>query len=124
MGKKKSPWKRIAGFGQEFADNGKETLLVLGDYFVFSGILPTGNGGIYRDFSINSAKDFEKLLNENPELVKVLSRSNLTYLSKMAVFCESDIQRAFCPDGSQSHSKIVVRYSAIRSQVIQHYFHR
>lgn len=103
---KKSPWKGLPVW-QEFADNGKETLLILGDYFVFSGILPTGNGGIYRDFSINSVEDFEQILNKRPELVKELSRSNLTYLSKMSVFCESDIYKVFAQTGAEIRVKLL-----------------
>ncbi len=76
-------------------NNGKKTLLVLGDYFVFNGFLPTGSSGIFRDFKINSEKEFKILLSEKPELAQTLSKSHLTYLSKMAVFCQNDIQRVF-----------------------------
>ncbi len=100
------PWKGLPVW-QEFADNGKGTLLVLGDYFVFSGTLPSGKEGIYRDFSINSAEDFEKLLNEKPELGKTVSRSHLTYLSKMSVFCESDIYKVFARTGADIQVKLL-----------------
>jgi hypothetical protein len=104
--RQKSLWRSLPVW-QEFVGNGKETLLILGDYFVFSGILPTGNGGIYRDFSINSEKEFQELLNKKPDLVKVLSRSNLTYLSKMTVFCESDILRVFAQTGAGISVKLL-----------------
>lgn len=80
---------------QKFAENEKSTLLVLGDYFVFNGLLPTGNTGIFRDFSINSEVEYEHFLDKNPELIKTLSKSRLTYLSKMAAFCQSHIYKVF-----------------------------
>ncbi len=87
-------WKDLPVWHQ-FSDNGKKTILVLGDYFVFSGVLPTGNSGIYRDFSINSEAEYQNFLEENPDLLQSLTLSNLTYLSKMAVFTQSDIQKVF-----------------------------
>ena len=101
-----SSWQNLPVW-QEFADNKKETLLILGDYYVFNGILPTGNAGIYRDFSINSEVDYEHLLDKNPELVKTLSKSNLTYLSKMAAFCESDIYKIFAKTGGAINIKLL-----------------
>lgn len=91
---------------QDFADTDKNTLLVLGDYFVFNGILPTGNTGIYRDFSINSEVDYEYLLDKKPELVQSLSKSNLTYLSKMAVYCQSNIYKVFAQTGASIDVKL------------------
>ena len=104
--KEASPWKRLPVW-QNFADNRKETLLVLGDYYVFNGLLPTGNSGIYRDFFINSEVDYEHLLDKKPELVKTLSKSNLTYLSKMAIFCESDIYKVFARTGGTINVKLL-----------------
>lgn len=92
---------------QEFADNDLKTLLVLGDYYVFQGMLPTGKMGIYRDFSINSEIEYEHLLDKKPELVKLLSKSNLTYLSKMAAFCESDIYQVFAQTGGEIEVKLL-----------------
>lgn len=86
---------------QNFADDDKKTMLVLGDYFVFSGMLPTGNVGIYRDFSINSEVEYEHLLDKNPELVQTLTKSPLTYLSKMSAFCQNDIQKVFAETGTE-----------------------
>lgn len=105
-GEKESVWKNLP-IWQDFADTEKSTLLVLGDYFVFNGILPTGNTGIYRDFSINSEVDYEYLLDKNPELVQTLSKSNLTYLSKMAAFCQNDIYRVFAQTGGNIEVKLL-----------------
>ena len=102
---KSNPWKELPVW-QKFADSEKSTLLVLGDYFVFNGVLPTGNNGIYRDFSINSEVEYEHLLDKNPELVKNLSKSNLTYLSKMAVFCQSQIYKVFAQTGGTINVKL------------------
>lgn len=90
----KNSWTDVPVW-KNFVNDDKKTMLVLGDFFVYRGILPTGNVGVYRDFSINSETDFEHMLDKNPELVQTLSRSSLTYLSKMAVFCQNDIQRIF-----------------------------
>lgn len=98
-------WKDLPVW-QDFSDNGKNTLLVLGDYFVFSGILPTGHLGVFRDFSINSQTDFEHLLDKNPDLVQSVSKSNLTYLSKMAVFCQSNIYKVFAQTGGPIDVKL------------------
>ncbi|MGE4587872.1 MAG: hypothetical protein AB7D05_11070 [Mangrovibacterium sp.] len=92
---------------QELADNKRETLLILGDYFVMSGTLPTGNRGVYRDFSVNSVRDFEELIDRHPELGKKLTQSRLTYLSKMAVFCESEIHRVFAATGAPLSVKLL-----------------
>lgn len=91
----------------EMAQNKKKTLLVLGDYFVFHGMLPTGKTGVYRDFSINSEADYEYLLDKKPELIKTISKSNLTYLSKMAAFCESDIYKVFAQTGGEIDVKLL-----------------
>lgn len=107
--KEKEPkpvWKDLPVW-QEFADNDLKTLLVLGDYYVFQGMLPTGKIGIYRDFSINSEVEYEHLLDKKPELVKLLSKSNLTYLSKMAAFCESDIYQVFAQTGGEIEVKLL-----------------
>ncbi|HCU63466.1 MAG TPA: hypothetical protein DGC94_20370 [Prolixibacteraceae bacterium] len=98
-------WKDLPVW-QDFADDDKKTLLVLGDYFVFSGKLPTGNVGIYRDFSINSEVEYEHLLDKNPELVQSLTRSPLTYLSKMSAFCQNDIQKVFAKTGTEVTIKL------------------
>jgi hypothetical protein len=103
--KTSNPWKKLP-LWQEFAENEKPTLLVLGDYFVFNGTLPTGNNGIFRDFGINSETDYEHLLDKNPELVKTISKSSLTYLSKMAVFCESEIYKVFAQTGGTINVKL------------------
>lgn len=100
-----NPWKKLPVW-QSFADNDKRTLLVLGDYFVFSGDLPTGNVGIYRDFSINSEVEFEHLIDKNPELIQTLSKSHLTYLSKMAVFCQNSIYKVFAQTEGDIHVKL------------------
>ncbi len=101
----KTPWKDLPVW-QDFAENEKPTLLVLGDYFVFSGQLPTGSVGIYRDFNINSEVEYEHLLDKNPELIHSLSKSNLTYLSKMAAFCQSHIYKVFAQTGAPIHVKL------------------
>ena len=98
--KENNRWKSLPVW-QDFADDDKKTMLVLGDYFVFSGLLPTGNYGIYRDFSINSEVDYEHLLDKNPELVQTLTKSPLTYLSKMSAFCQNDIQKVFAETGTE-----------------------
>ncbi|WP_346859281.1 hypothetical protein [uncultured Draconibacterium sp.] len=103
--KTSNPWKKLP-LWQEFAENEKPTLLVLGDYFVFNGTLPTGNNGIFRDFGINSETDYEHLLDKNPDLVKTISKSSLTYLSKMAVFCESEIYKVFAQTGGTINVKL------------------
>lgn len=100
-----NPWQKLP-IWQQYADNNKETLLVLGDYFVFSGTLPTGNIGVYRDFSINSEVEYEHLLDKNPELIKDLSKSPLTYLSKMSVFCQNDILKVFAKTGGEVNVKL------------------
>ena len=87
-------WRNLPVW-ESFAENGKNTLLVLGDYFVFNGKLPTGTSGIFRDFSINSETDYEHFMDKNPELVQSISKSSLTYLSKMAVYCQSNIYNVF-----------------------------
>ncbi len=106
-GQNTNPWKELP-IWQTFAENEKPTLLVLGDYFVFSGQLPTGNVGVYRDFSINSEVEFEHLLDKNPDLVFSLSKSHLTYLSKMAAFCQSHIYKVF----AQTDASIQVKLSS------------
>lgn len=98
--KETNRWEQLPVW-QNFADDDKKTMLVLGDYFVFSGILPTGNVGIYRDFSINSEVEYEHLLDKNPELVQTLTKSPLTYLSKMSAFCQNDIQKVFAETGTE-----------------------
>ena len=98
--KETNRWEKLPVW-QNFADDDKKTMLVLGDYFVFSGILPTGNVGIYRDFSINSEVEYEHLLDKNPELVQTLTKSPLTYLSKMSAFCQNDIQKVFAETGTE-----------------------
>ncbi|KOH45212.1 hypothetical protein [Sunxiuqinia dokdonensis] len=103
--KDKTPWKELPVW-QDFAESDKPTLLVLGDYFVFSGQLPTGSVGIYRDFNINSEVEYEHLLDKNPELIHSLSKSNLTYLSKMAAFCQSHIYKVFAQTGAPIHVKL------------------
>lgn len=100
-----NPWKNLPVW-QDFADDDKKTILVLGDYFVFSGLLPTGNIGIYRDFSINSEVDYEHLLDKKPVLVQSLTRSPLTYLSKMSAFCQNDIQKVFAKTGTELGIKL------------------
>ncbi|MGQ7869534.1 hypothetical protein [Sunxiuqinia sp. sy24] len=100
-----NPWEDLPVW-QSFAENEKPTLLVLGDYFVFSGELPTGNTGVYRDFSINSEVEYEHLLDKNPDLVFSLSKSHLTYLSKMAAFCQSHIYKVFAQTGAEIHVKL------------------
>ncbi|WP_159517184.1 hypothetical protein [Sunxiuqinia indica] len=100
-----NPWKDLPVW-QEFAENEKSTLLVLGDYFVFNGQIPTGENGIFRDFSINSEVDYEHLLDKNPDLVKTISKSSLTYLSKMAVFCQSEIYKVFAQTGASIDVKL------------------
>ncbi len=86
----KNHWEHSIIWG-DFIRSDKATLLVLGDHFVFSGVLPTGKVGVYRDFSINSENDFEHLLDKQPDLMKQFNKSPLTYLPKMAVFCQNDI---------------------------------
>ncbi len=102
---KKNVWENLPVWN-EFSGNGKKTLLVLGDYFVFAGKLPTGTFGIFRDFGINSETDFEHLLDKNPELVQVVSKTNLTYLSKMSVFCQDDIYKVFSQTGASIDVKL------------------
>ncbi|MDX9881834.1 MAG: helix-turn-helix domain-containing protein [Prolixibacteraceae bacterium] len=103
--KELNPWRNLPVW-QDFADDDKKTLLVLGDYFVFSGLLPTGNIGIYRDFSINSEVEYEHLLDKKPELIRSLTRSPLTYLSKMSAFCQNDIQKVFAKTGTEITVKL------------------
>lgn len=100
-----NPWEDLP-LWQDFAESDTPTLLVLGDYFVFNGALPTGRNGIFRDFNINSEVDYEHLLDKNPELVKTISKSNLTYLSKMSVFCESEIHKVFAQTGATINVKL------------------
>lgn len=105
--KETNRWEKLPVW-QDFAGDNKKTMLVLGDYFVFSGMLPTGNIGIYRDFSINSEVEYEHLLDKNPELVQTLTKSPLTYLSKMSAFCQNDIQKVFAETGTE----LVVKLSS------------
>ncbi|TKG93803.1 hypothetical protein EYV94_16295 [Puteibacter caeruleilacunae] len=92
---------------KKFTEREKKTLLVVGDYFVYQGAIPTSSSGVIRDFGINSAAEFEKRLVENPELLKQCSKSNLTYLSKMSVFCQHEIMRAFGSEGKNIDVKLL-----------------
>lgn len=101
----KSEWKNML-IWTDLIKSEKKTLLVLGDHFVFSGILPTGNIGIYRDFNINSENDFEHLLDKNPDMMRQFTKSALTYLSKMSVFCQNDILKVFSNTETQTGVKL------------------
>ncbi|MGQ8338021.1 helix-turn-helix domain-containing protein [Sunxiuqinia sp. A32] len=100
-----TPWQKLPVW-QDFANSDKKTLLVFGDYFVFSGMLPTGRMGIFRDYTINSEVEYEHLLDKQPDLVQIISKTQLTYLSKMSVFCQNDIQRVFSQIGKNIEVKL------------------
>ncbi len=93
---------------QKFTGSDKKTMLVFGDYFVFEGILPSGKLGIFRDFEINSEAEYEHLLDKQPELAREIDKSNLTYLSKMSVFCQNEIMKVF----AQNQGNLEVKLSS------------
>ena len=71
---------------KELSKSEYPTLIVLGDHYFFHGKDPMGGMSIMRKTGINSEKDFEKFILENPELKDNMSKTNQTYINKQAPF--------------------------------------
>lgn len=79
----------------DFHNSPKKTLLVLGDHFLMNSSLPTNNEGLIRDYYVNSRKEYEEFMENNPELEDSLSASYVTYLTKQGPFSMKMINDVF-----------------------------
>lgn len=81
-------------------DNGRPTLLVVGDYFLFGD---TENGSdvrrLVREFNINSRSELEQFLSANPKLASRYMDVGLGYLPTSSAFALSHILPLFAGRG-------------------------
>ncbi|WP_020530235.1 hypothetical protein [Flexithrix dorotheae] len=71
---------------ESFIHSEKPTLMIIGDHYVFTSQLYTDQVGVSRDTRINSDEDLDNYLKENPEKIKGINRTKLTYLTKQGPF--------------------------------------
>ncbi|TFG99035.1 MAG: hypothetical protein E4H13_09270 [Calditrichales bacterium] len=84
----------------EYLGDTKPILLVIGDYYLYEDItLPKSK--YVRDFSINSAEDFQQLISEHPEYKDIYRASTHTFVGKFALICLSDLSRFFHSQGKE-----------------------
>jgi hypothetical protein len=69
--------------------------VLIGDHYTLSAPIETKGGGVIRDFSINSEKDFNAFIQHHPEKASVIIPNSYTYITKMGAFCTKQISRYF-----------------------------
>ncbi len=71
----------------EFSNNDFSNTVLIGDHFTISTTLPTGGRGTFRDFSINSEREFAEYIQEHPHLASQMIPNNFPYVTKMGPYC-------------------------------------
>jgi hypothetical protein len=88
-------------------DNGRPTLLVVGDYYLFGD---TDNGvdvrRLVREFNINSRSELEQFLSANPKLVSRYMDVGLGYLPTSTAFAMNQVLPLF---GGRNPPRVVLR---------------
>lgn len=90
--------------------NGRQTILVVGDYYIFDEIDPdTGADRLVREYSINSARDLGRHLMRNPEKVGRYKDLGLSYLPVGTALALRDVIPVIAPaQGMRDRLKVVV----------------
>ena len=74
-----------------FLNSNKETLFVIGDYFVFQNNLAEGRKSYVRDIQINSISDLNKFLDKYPKYKQTIKKTSNSYLDESTPFCLAEI---------------------------------
>jgi hypothetical protein len=87
---------------KDLLSNNQKTLIVLGDYFVFSMPFDTARHSYIRDIEINSEQDLEAFISEHPSYQNKIAQTYHTYLEEHIPWCLSFILPSFI-----IHKKVV-----------------
>lgn len=88
-----------------FFNKEKLTNLIIGDHFGVTGTTITGGTGWTRDFEINNINEFYALVEEKPNLKKLVKPANYSYTTRMAALATQQFQQLFQKYGQVIHIK-------------------
>lgn len=95
-------------FWNQFLSTEIPTRIVLGDHYFYRGTIPSGQRGSMRDSRINSNSDFDSYLQNHPELIGEMEKSDLTYINNQAPLGLFYLMQLF----GGGHYKIEMDYSS------------
>ncbi|MDB5456240.1 MAG: hypothetical protein JWP92_1825 [Caulobacter sp.] len=108
-----APWSQVLR-------NGKQTILVVGDYYIFDEIDPaTGADRLVREYAINSARDLSRYLMRNPGKVGVYKDLGLSYLPVGAALALRDVIPVLTPGRGDRDQLRVVVASALTPEMLK-----
>lgn len=80
---------------EDFFNSGRETTLIIGDAFGYTGKTISGHNGWTRDFAINSLQEYLQLTEIQPGLRQITSPSTFNYATRMAENATHALSRFF-----------------------------
>ncbi|TSE10809.1 MULTISPECIES: helix-turn-helix domain-containing protein [Aquimarina] len=92
-------YKKPVALWNSFLTNGKETTLVVGDFFGFMAKTKTGRIGWNRDYEINSLDDFYELQKKNSEFRDNVFPANYSYVTGMGSIAVYHLTKLFESNG-------------------------
>jgi len=87
--------QKLPDFWIGFRSKKIRTTVLVGDHFTIESQLPTANRGTFRDFSINSEKDFNQYIQDHPEHARTMIPNRYPYITKMGVYSIRSISGFF-----------------------------
>jgi len=88
-------YKSSIPFWKPFFNNGKETNVVVGDFFGFLALTKTGRIGWNRDYDINSLDEFYAYQKEHPDFNHRVYPANYSYITSMGPIAVHNLTRLF-----------------------------
>ncbi|WP_346881162.1 hypothetical protein [uncultured Algibacter sp.] len=83
-----------------FFDNKKSNTLIIADFFGIQGQTITGDHGWTRDYTINSARDYYKYIDKNPQLKETTKPADYHYITSMGALATHNISELFFKNDS------------------------
>jgi hypothetical protein len=100
--------------------NGRQTILVVGDYYIFDEIDPaTGADRLVREYTINSARDLSRYLLNNPQKAGRYKDLGLSYLPVGAALALRDVVPVLVPASSERDRLRVIIASDLTAEMLK-----
>jgi hypothetical protein len=100
--------------------NGRQTILVVGDYYIFDEIDPeTGADRLVREYTINSARDLSRYLLKNPGKVGRYKDLGLSYLPVGSALALRDVIPVLAPSPSERDRLRVIVASDLTADMLK-----
>lgn len=100
--------------------NGRQTILVVGDYYIFDEIDPaTGADRLVREYTINSARDLSRHLLKNPQKAGRYKDLGLSYLPVGAALALRDVIPVLAPPRGERDKLRVIVASDLTAEMLK-----